>query len=483
MKTLDYDLVVVGAGSGGYAAARTARDLGANVALVDHGPLGGLCILRGCMPSKALLASSDAIYDVRNAGALGIKVEGPIGVDMPFIAARKRALIKDFADHRIAGIETFPLHMGHAAFHSKTELRVGDDVTLRAPKFIIATGSSVSPGTIPGLVEAGYIDTDSALELEAIPKSVIVLGGGYTACELGQFLARMGAKTTMVIRSGHLLTEADDDIGNALTTYYREEGIEVLAHTTLRRVEVRPSTGSGGKKVVHVHVEGADRELEAEEIFYALGRTPNVEGMGLEAAAVTYHRTRGIEVDLSLRTSNPDIFAIGDVTGDYPLVHVAIYQGEIAARNAITDADEQADYRIVTAHTIFSDPQIAVVGATEKELQRDGVEYCTGRYDFAEHGKAMCLNKTHGFVKMMAAHGTGEILGAAIIGPQASELIHEVIVAMNYRATVEEFMRIPHLHPTLSEIWTYPAEECAAACGMKEPIDQMVEVATSGTPG
>jgi pyruvate/2-oxoglutarate dehydrogenase complex dihydrolipoamide dehydrogenase (E3) component len=208
---------------------------------------------------------------------------------------------------------------------------------------------------------------------------------------------------------------------------------------------------------------------------------PNVDGLGLDRANVNHHAVRGIDVDLTMRSSNPDIFAIGDVTGDYPLVHVAIYQGEIAARNAISGTNEEADYRIVTAHTIFSDPQIAAVGATEKALQKSGTPYVSGRYDFAEHGKSMCLDRTDGFVKMMANPVTGEILGAAVIGPQASELIHEVIVAMNYHATVEAFMRIPHLHPTLSEIWTYPAEECAARIGVKEPADQMVEVATSGS--
>jgi len=478
METLDYDLVVVGAGSGGYAAARTAREMGANVALVDQGPLGGLCILQGCMPSKALIASSDAMYDVRTSGGLGIRIDGQVGSDMPFIAARKRALIKDFADYRVDGIEKFPLHMGRAAFVSRSELRVGDDVTLRAPKFIVATGSSITEPTLPGLKEAGYLDSNSVLELEKIPASVIVLGGGYSACELGQFLSRMGAKTTMVIRSGHLLTEADDDIGDALTTYFREEGIEVLDRAMMHRVERR-----GSKKVLHLSVHGEIREIRADEIFYALGRTPNVAGIGLEAAGVVFDPKDGIDVDLAMRTSNPDIFAIGDVMGEYPLVHVAIYQGEVAARNAVNGGEEQADYRIVTAHAVFTDPQIGVVGATEKDLKRDGVTYASGRYDFAEHGKAMCLNKTHGFVKMMAEMGTGTILGAAVIGPQASELIHEVIVAMNYHATVEQFMRIPHLHPTLAEIWTYPAEECAAACGMKGAADQMVEVATSGTAG
>lgn len=478
METHDFDLVVLGAGSGGYAAARTARDAGATVALVDQGPLGGLCILRGCMPSKALLASSDAIQDAREAGELGIRIDGTIAADMPFIARRKERLIKDFADYRIEGINTFPLFMGRAQFLSPRELQVGDSTTLRAPKFIIATGSSVAPPALPGLAEAGYLDTDSALELHRIPASVVVLGGGYTACELGQFLSRVGAKTTMIIRSGHLLTESDDDIGDTLTAAYREEGIEVVTHATLQRVEVRD-----GMKVVVAIVDGQAREFAAEEIFNALGRVPNVDGIGLDKANVNFHTISGIDVDLFMRTSNPDIFAIGDVTGDYPLVHVAIYQGEIAARNAIVGCEERADYRIVTAHTIFSEPQVARVGSSEKELTRAGTPYVVGRYDFAEHGKAMCLNRTKGFVKIMADPNSGEILGASIIGPQASELIHEMIVAMNYHSTVEQFMRIPHLHPTLSEIWTYPAEECAAQLGMKEPVDQMIEVATSGTAG
>ncbi|HET9029369.1 MAG TPA: dihydrolipoyl dehydrogenase [Candidatus Aquilonibacter sp.] len=478
METHVYDLVIVGAGSGGYAAARTARDAGASVALVDQGPLGGLCILRGCMPSKALLASSDAIHDARESNALGIRIGGTIAPDMPFIAKRKRALIKDFADYRVEGINTFPTFMGKARFLSRTELQVGEQTILRAPKFVVATGSSIAPPVVPGLAQAGYIDTDSALELEQIPASVVVLGGGYTACELGQFLSRMGAKTTMIIRSGHLLTETDDDIGDALTDAYREEGIDVVTRATLHRVET-----ANGKKVVVVSVDGEERRYETDEIFYALGRVPNVEGLDLEKADVDYHLISGIPVDEYMRTSNPDIFAVGDVTGDYPLVHVAIYQGEIAARNAIIGCEERADYRIVTAHTVFSDPQVALVGKSEKQLKRDGVPYVMGKYEFAEHGKAMCLNKTKGFVKIMAEPVSGEILGASIIGPQASELIHEMIVAMNYRSTVEQFMRIPHLHPTLSEIWTYPAEECAAQLGMKEPVDQMIEVATSGTAG
>ncbi len=468
-----HEVVVVGAGSGGYAAARTARDFGCDVALVDVGPLGGLCILRGCMPSKALLASSDALQDARDAGALGIRIPSA-SADMPFIAARKRALVKDFADYRIDGIHQFSLYLGAARFLSPGELAVGDGVVLESDRFIIATGSTVAPRQLPGLAETGFVDSDGVLEFERVPASAIVLGGGYTACELGQFLARMGTKTTMLIRSGHLLTETDDDVGDALTGYFRDEGIDVETRTTLIAAERRDA-----KKVVRFLQDGAEREVAVEEIFYALGRTPNVAGLGLERAGISLGPGGGIAVDATLRTTNPQIFAAGDVTGEYMLVHVAIYQGEIAARNSCLQGTERADYRLVSAHTVFTDPQIAAVGASEKDLLAAGARYVIGRYDFAEHGKAQCLAKTKGFVKMMADPESGRILGAAVIGPQGSELIHEVIVAMNYDATVVDFMRIPHLHPTLAEIWTYPAEICAAQLGMRIPGDEQMEVATS----
>ncbi|HEY6325855.1 MAG TPA: dihydrolipoyl dehydrogenase [Candidatus Cybelea sp.] len=468
-----HELIVIGAGSAGYAAARTARDVGCDVALVDSGPLGGLCILRGCMPSKTLLASSDALQDARDARALGIDVED-VDVRMRFIAARKRALVQEFADYRIEGIEQFPLYLGAARFLAPTRIAVGDATILEAPKFVVATGSVVTPPALPGLAETGYVDSDALLELEEIPKSAVVLGGGYTACELGQFLSRMGARTTMLIRSDHLLTQSDDDVGDALTRYFRDEGIEVVTRATLVSAHRR-----GAKKVVRYVANGEEREATGEAIFYALGRVPNVDGLGLEQAGVAYGARRGIAVDATLRTTNPAVYAVGDVTGEYMLVHVAIYQGEVAARNACTNAREAADYHLVGADTIFTDPQVAAVGMSEKNLRRDGVAYVSGRYDFAEHGKAQCLAKTKGFVKMMADSQSGRILGAAVIGPEASELIHEVIVAMSFASTVDQFMRIPHLHPTLAEIWTYPAETCAAKLGMKIPGDEQVEMATS----
>ncbi|HMD02991.1 MAG TPA: FAD-dependent oxidoreductase, partial [Candidatus Baltobacteraceae bacterium] len=186
MENHKYDFVVIGAGSGGYAAARTARDLGATVALVDHGPLGGLCILRGCMPSKTLLASSDRAYEVREAGELGIEAPD-LSIDMPFIQERKRKIIKGFTDYRVEGLRSFPMYEGQARFLSPNSVQVGSEIVLEAKNFLIGTGSVVAPPVVPGLAEAGYFDSDGALELEQLPKSLIVLGGGYVAAELGQY--------------------------------------------------------------------------------------------------------------------------------------------------------------------------------------------------------------------------------------------------------------------------------------------------------
>ncbi|MFN2461174.1 MAG: FAD-dependent oxidoreductase, partial [Candidatus Velthaea sp.] len=250
-----FDLIVVGAGSGGYAAARTGRELGASVALVDRGPLGGLCILRGCMPSKTLIATGDTAHEIANAGELGLKV-GPAAVDFAAVMARKKEIIQGFTDYRVAGIDTFPVFTGDAHFESPTGLRVGG-TTLHASKFVVATGSVVAPPAIRGLADAGFIDSDGALELQEPPKSMIVLGGGYVSTELGQFYSRIGTKVTVVIRGRHVLSGEDTDVAEALTEYLRAEGLAIETEAQAHRVSVRPD----GLKVVHFTRRGVEEEV------------------------------------------------------------------------------------------------------------------------------------------------------------------------------------------------------------------------------
>ncbi|GAC1522932.1 MAG: hypothetical protein NVS2B3_18770 [Vulcanimicrobiaceae bacterium] len=328
---------------------------------------------------------------------------------------------------------------------------------------MIATGSVVAPPAVPGLAETGFVDSDAVLDNACLPASVVVLGGGYVGCELGQFMSRMGVRTTFVVRAPHLLSGEDRDVGDAVTHYFRAEGIDVRSDALLTRVE-----RAGGKKVVHYTREGSDESVEADEIFYALGRVPNVAGLGLDGIGIACHAITGIDVGPDLRTNVPNVFAVGDVTGVYALVHVAIYQGELAARNAILGAYEAADYGLQKTHTIFTDPQVAIVGRTEKELRAADVAYVSGSYLFSEHGKVIAIAKTKGFVKMLASPEDGTILGAAIVGAEASDLIHEVIVAMYYGGTVYDFVKIPHLHPTLAEILTYPAEDIVERLSARE---------------
>ena len=247
------------------------------------------------------------------------------------------------------------------------------------------------------------------LELEEIPKSAVVLGGGYTACELGQFLSRMGARTTMLIRSGHLLTQSDDDVGDALTGYFRDEGIEVEMHATLvERAAPRR------EKVVRYIADGEEREAVGDEIFYALGRVPNVGGSASSRPGIAYGARSGIAVDATLRTTNPNVYAVGDVTGEYMLVHVAIYQGEVAARNACMNAGEPADYDLVGAHTVFS-RSASRRGRHEREGRCGARASRTSAADTISPSTARrsVLAKTKGFVKMMADSRSGRILGAA----------------------------------------------------------------------
>jgi pyruvate/2-oxoglutarate dehydrogenase complex dihydrolipoamide dehydrogenase (E3) component len=229
----------------------------------------------------------------------------------------------------------------------------------------------------------------------------------------------------------------------------------------------------GTCKVVHFVKNGEKRSVAAHEILYALGRVPNVEGLGLERAGVAFHAETGITVGSDLRSNVPTIFAVGDVIGELQLVHAAIYQGEIAARNAVSGGAERVDYSLWKTHAVFTDPQVAVVGETEKSLRAGGIAFCTASYPFSDHGKAIAVDRTQGFVKISAAPEDGRILGASIVGPDASDLIHEMIVAMSYGATVQQFVKIPHLHPTLAEIWTRPAEEIAVlleANAARDPV-------------
>ena len=457
-----HDVIVIGGGSAGYAAARTARDAGADVAIVDQGPLGGLCILRGCMPTKAILRSAEVAALFRRAKEFGLC---PVSAqaDLSAIVDRKDRLVREFADYRIQQLRDprLTLYQSQAVFRSPYEITVGDTV-LSADSFILATGSRPSEVQIPGLAQAGYFTSDTILDLRTQPGSLIVLGGGAVALELGQFFARLGTRVRILQRGRTLLSEMDEDVGRSLEASLIDEGIEVVTGAQWLRV----TQGATGK-TVWVLKDGRERSYVGEQILQALGRRPNIEGLSLDLAEVTVDSGR-IVVDGMMRTSQVHIYAVGDVNDVSPIVHLAIQQGEIAGYNA-THADQPAktiDHRL-DAEVVFTDPQVAVLGLDETCARAEEIPYLTASYPFIDHGKALCLGATQGFVKLLAAPQTGEILGAQIVGPEAGELIHELIAVMYYHGTAADLMRMPHYHPTLAEIVTYPAESIVERLGAR----------------
>ena len=457
---VNHDLIVIGGGSAGYAAARTARAAGADVAIVDHGPLGGLCILRGCMPSKAILRSAEVAGLMRRAGEFGL-IPVDTRADLGAIMDRKDRLVREFTEYRVEQLRDpgFHLYEERAHFLSPGQIRVGDQ-TLRAGSFIVATGSIPARVAVPGLDEAGYMTSDTALDLRRQPETMLVLGGGPVAVELAQFFARIGTAVTLIQRSAHILSSGDEDLARPVEARFREEGIELYTDTQLQRF-----SRAGPLKTAHFSHQGSDRTVSAAVILQAMGRQPNTAGLALDTAGVETDRGR-IVVDAEMRTSQPHIFAVGDVNGLQEIVHIAVQQGEIAAHNAVFPdrSAQRMDERLQTL-VVFTDPQVASVGLGEKQCRDANIPFLVASYPFDDHGKSLCLGEVHGHVKLLCNPDTGELLGGHIVGPEAGELIHELTAVMYFRGTVHDLCRMPHYHPTLAEILTYPAEELSEQLG------------------
>ncbi len=453
----DYDLAVIGAGSGGFAAARTAAAGGLKTVLLDGAPeLGGLCILRGCMPTKALLYAAEVMHLAQTAGTWGIQVEDA-RPNYAKVKARKDALIKEFADYRVQQLHQGKFEFIHtfARFTDPHSLELANGKKITAAHFVISTGSKVSRAPLPELDDLDCLTSDTALKLERSPKSLIVLGGGAVALEFAQFFARMGSRVTLIQRSAQVLVGVDADAAAELEKALRREGPTLHTGTKLthaRRV--------GDEKEIVFEQNGQTLRARAEEVLYALGRVPQLDSLGLDRIGLALDKGR-IATNHWMRSSLPHIYAAGDCTGLHEIVHIAIQQGETAVHNILhPQSPRHMDYRLLT-EVVFTDPQLAVVGLTEKQARAQNVPYLAASYPFNDHGKSIIMNVKEGFVKLLAEPRTGEILGGCCLGPQAGELIHEIVAAMYKRMTVRELAAMPHYHPTLAEIWTYPAEEIA----------------------
>jgi len=461
----DFDVAIIGAGSGGCGASRTTAAAGLKTAVIEGGKeVGGLCILRGCMPTKALLYMAEVAHVVKNAGPFGVGVKN-FSLNFKKAMARKNRLIKEFADYRVQQLNSgkYKFIRANAKFRDPHTLELiplpGNGKMpsiITAKNFVIATGSAVAPSPLCQLHDLGCLNSDSALSLNKLPKSLIVLGGGPTACEFAQFFARFGVRVTMVQRSAHILHDFDADASAVIESVFRREGIRLFTGTRLLDAKRK-----GKSKTIIFEHNRKTVSVSAEEVLFALGRIPNTRSLGLENAGVRTTANGTVIANGRMQTSAPHIYTAGDCCGKYEIVHVAIHQGEVAGCNIARPNSTCTDYRLII-FVVFTDPQLAFVGLTERAATAQGIPFLSASYPFNDHGKSIIMNAMDGFVKLLADPKSGEIIGGACAGPMGGDLIHEIVAAIAKRMTVHELAAMPHYHPTLAEIWTYPAEELAA---------------------
>ncbi|MDX2227769.1 MAG: NAD(P)/FAD-dependent oxidoreductase [Verrucomicrobiae bacterium] len=453
-----FDFVVIGGGSAGYAAARTAREFTDSVAIIDGAKeLGGLCILRGCMPSKTLLYSAEVLHRSSQAGLLGLHIPRA-EADMKALHARKTKIIREFAEYRVGQLRDrrFSFFNSNAHFIDTHTVRLTDGTEVTGRKFFISTGSHATVPEIPGLAGSPFWTSDDVLDMDSIPPSVIVLGGGVVACEMAQFLTRIGSKVCQIQRSPQILRDFSPEAAGCLSEAFTEEGIELLTETS------RLSVSHGADSfTVEFEQHGKKLKRSARHLLNALGRTANTQSLNLSAAEATLRDNGQIEVNLMQQSLNPDIYAGGDCTGPYEIVHIAILHGELAARHAFNQPVEPINYDQLLS-VVFTDPQVAVAGLTAPELLARRTDFIEASHPFNDHGKSILMEARRGYVRVLAARRDGRLLGAEIVGRDAGELIHVFSTALTLKATVHDLLRAPWYHPTLSEIITYPLEEIAA---------------------
>ncbi len=444
----EFDFLVVGGGSAGFAAAIQAADLGARVAMVEGATLGGTCVNVGCVPSKTLIRAAEAHHRRVHHGFRGIPTtDGQ--PDWPTVRAQKDALVAELRQTKywsvLQAYLSITLFQERATFVSGREVRLASGRTLTAGKIVVTTGSSPWAAPIPGLADAGYLDSASAMALERLPQSLVVIGGSAVGLELAQMFARLGVRVTVLEALPRVVPAEDADIGNGLADYLRSEGLDV--HTDVRVDRV--TRGSDGYEV-HYHVGSAARIARAEQLLVATGRRANTAGFGLDTIGVTLGTKGEIVVDEFLQTTNPSVYAAGDVIGEPMFVYVAAYAGALAAENALTGNERRYDLSAL-AKVTFTDPAISSVGLTENEARAQGIEPLVSKLPLEHVPRALAAHDTRGFIKLVADAATKKIIGAHILAAEAGEMVTEPALAIKFGLTIEDLTSTFHPYLTLSE--------------------------------
>lgn len=439
-----YDLIILGSGAAAFGAAIKAVDLGAKVAMIEKGAIGGTCVNVGCVPSKHLLLVGEINY-YRNHGHSGLDVSTTF--DFAATINEKREIVEGLRNGRyieVIGALGITLIRGEAVFVSKNEVKVNGRI-LQAEKFLVATGSSPHIIPLEGIDKVDYLTNVEAMELSELPDSMVVLGGRAIGLEFAQMFAHFGTKVTVLQRSPRIIPEEESIISDYLKAYLEEEGINIQTNTSLKSARKE----KGG--IVVTALVGKDkREFEAEKLLIATGRKPNTKGLGLEKAGVQVGKNGTVIVNEEMRTTSPNIWAAGDVTGEPMLETVAGKEGAIAAENALADKGKRMDLSAVP-HAVFTIPQVASVGLTEKGAEEKGITCRCSTIPVELVPKALLAKDTRGLVKMVIDAKTERILGVHILASLAADMIHEGVFAVKYGMTIDDIIDTVHVFPTMTE--------------------------------
>lgn len=453
-----YDLVVLGGGAGGLNVASAAAKIGAKVALVEKHKLGGDCTHAACVPSKALIQAARLAHLARTAGAFGIRV-GDVEVDFAAVMERVQDVVTSFAGTdsgdglQAKGIDVF---RGSPAFEAYDSVVIDGRERLNAHRFVIATGSRPAIPEIPGLAESGFLDNTNVWSLRERPESLAILGGGPVGLEFGQAFARLGTEVTIVSESEHILPCEDPEVSRRVQTLLSAEGITFHTGMTVTGVVL-----TNGKTVVKFcDAKGDAFEAPGTHLFVATGRHANVEGLNLEAVGIHATAESGIEVDETLRTSSRHILALGDVIGHHQWTHAAEREAAVVIQNAVLRLSTKIDYSTVPRVT-FVDPEVASVGLSESEARVQDAECRVFRVELTDVDRARIDGATSGFAKV-ATTASGKILGAAIVGPQASAVLQEFVLAMEHGLTLMDLAQTAHTYPTYAGLTRNLANQFAA---------------------
>ena len=448
----EFDLVVIGGGSAGLKAARTAAKMGRKVALAEERELGGECFWAGCVPTKALVRAAQVWQTVRGAAEFGIHADITKADFADAMAYKERAVrrvegdspSKDGGLGKMGGV----FYKTRACFEGPHEIRMGDGgEVVRGKQIIVATGTVPAVPPIPGLAETGFITNREAVSLPFLPKRMVVLGAGPIGLEFAQIFHRFGAEVTVLERDAHVLPREDEEIGALAGQFLREEGIRILTGATVE--DVRKIHNGVTAKQVRVTHGGATEELICDEILVATGRVGAFEGLHTEAAGLEAD-PRHVKTDHYLRTSVPHIWAAGDITGGYLFTHVASYEGKLVAMNAFSQKPEPFDHRVVPRCT-YIDPEVASIGCTEREARERGLDVVTRTFHFADLDRAILYGDPRGMVKLVLDELDGQILGAHLIGPDASSIIAELALCMKHHLPVTAIADTMHAYPSFPE--------------------------------